>query len=96
VAAGEAGALLQLTVAFICRTVQDLINVQRYSPWQVVPWQDISREANRPGRKRREGRETSGRRGRAGDEGTGEARQGDKGNPLLLHHPTGAASLWLP
>ena len=95
-AVGEAGAMLQLRAAFICRTVQDLINVQRCCPWQVVPWQGISREANRQGRKRGEGRETSGRRGRAGEEGTGEGRQGDKSSPLLLHHPTGAASSWLP
>lgn len=94
--AGEAGAVLQLTAVFIHRTMQDLINVQRCCPWQVVPRQDISREANRPGRKRGEGRETSGRKGRAGENGRGEGRQGDKGIPLLLHHPTGAASPWLP
>lgn len=85
---GEAAAMLQLTTAFICRTVQDLINVQRCCPWPVVPWQDISREAKRRGRRRGEGKETSGRRGRAGEEGAWEGRQGHEGSPLLLHHPT--------
>lgn len=51
---------------------------------------------NRQRRKREEGREMSVRIGRAGEEGKGEGRQGNKGSPLLLCHPIGASSLWLP
>lgn len=51
---------------------------------------------NRQGTKREEGREMHVRIGRAGEEGKGEGRQGDEGSPLLLHHPIGASSLWLP
>lgn len=34
--------------------------------------------------------------GRAGEVGKGEGRQGNEGSPLLLHHPIGVSSLWLP
>lgn len=72
--AGEAGAVLQLTAVFIHRTMQDLINVQRCCPWQVVPRQDISREANRPGRKRGEVERQVEEKG--GQERRGEGKEG--------------------
>lgn len=34
--------------------------------------------------------------GRAGEVGKGGGRQGNEGSPLLLHHPIGVSSLWLP
>lgn len=72
---GEAGAMLLLTAAFIHRTIQDLINMRRCCPWQVVPRQDISREANRRGRKRGKEREREVKE-EGGQERRGQQKEG--------------------